>query len=229
MAANPIYKFKAELMDTKLKIWREFEVANDIPMSRFGYIMMSMFNMAGGHLFRFEVPCAANFKICTGEHINAEENQKALKVIENSSPICYIEIPTPYDDFEPKYKTLDAKKTKLKNVLSEANETMFFNYDFGDDWQIKLTLENVYMDKATHGRNFPRVLAGEGLGIIEDCGGVGGLEDLDIAFQEKSGEQYEQYCEWLGRKELDLKRFNLEALNYVVKQATAIFKESYEL
>jgi len=43
----------------------------------------------------------------------------------------------------------------------------------------------------------PRALEGAGFGIVEDVGGVGGLEQLVKALKNKKGKEYEMYKEWL--------------------------------
>ncbi|MFI3227808.1 MAG: plasmid pRiA4b ORF-3 family protein, partial [Clostridia bacterium] len=113
-------------------------------------------------------------------------------------------------------------------IITEVGENMVFNYDFGDNWEIKLTLKEIYIDNKLHGREFPRVLDGEGYGIIEDCGGVGGLENLIRAFELKSGEEFEEYCQWIGRKDIDFKSFDKRYFAMVAKSANAIFKDAYE-
>ncbi len=113
-------------------------------------------------------------------------------------------------------------------MLTEVNENIIFNYDFGYNWNIKLTLLDIYTDKETHGREFPRVLSGQGLGIIEDCGGVGGLEDMIKTYTKRSGEEYENYVEWLDKKEIDFNKFDKDDLTYFAKCANIWFKESYE-
>ena len=72
------------------------------------------------------------------------------------------------------------------------------------------------------------VLAGEGYGIIEDCGGTGGLEQLAAAFRQKSGDDYENYREWLGRDESDLTAFDLDDMNLRLKKVPRIYMELYE-
>ena len=39
MASHPIYQFYAELDDYKPKIWRRFQVSDDITAARLGYII----------------------------------------------------------------------------------------------------------------------------------------------------------------------------------------------
>ena len=74
----------------------------------------------------------------------------------------------------------------------------------------------------------PRVLAGEGYGIVEDCGGPGGLEQLAKAFKRKRGPQYEEYCEWRGVDDLDLFSFDLDDMNYRLKKVPRIYADAYE-
>lgn len=93
----------------------------------------------------------------------------------------------------------------FRSVLGASpGKQLSMEYDFGDGWEVKLILEAVIEDKELPGRELPRVLEGEGYGIIEDCGGSGGLERIAEVFQKKSGEEYEELRAWLGRDDLDL-------------------------
>ena len=51
---------------------------------------------------------------------------------------------------------------------------MAFEYDYGDDWRINLILEKCEKLEIS-ATELPRVITGEGFGIIEDCGGVAEL------------------------------------------------------
>ncbi len=77
-------------------------------------------------------------------------------------------------------------------------------------------------------KDFPKILEGEGFGIIEDCGGVSGLADLANAFKMKKGEQYLELSLWLGVDTLDLKTFDLEDMKFRLKKMPKIYKEIYE-
>ena len=105
---------------------------------------------------------------------------------------------------------------------------MEFQYDFGDNWRFNIVLEKIFQDENITGRELPRVIEGEGFGIIEDCGGTMGLEDIKKSFEIKRGKDYEMYSNWLGIEELDLDKFDLEDLNFRLKKLPRIFKDSYE-
>ena len=230
MASQPIYQFYAELVDYEPKIWRRFQVMNNITMAKLGYIVMTMFEMHASHLFWFDVPVVDNFRKCIGDHINNDINGKVVDIFKGRPELAKLRVELPSeDDFsEFEGRTLDAAETKVKNVLTKEMETMMFLYGFGDGWEIQVVLEEIFEDKELSGKELPRVLAGEGYGIIEDCGGPGVLEQLAKAFQKKKGPQYEEYCEWLGVDDLDLFSFDLDDMNYRLKKVPRIYADAYE-
>lgn len=71
---------------------------------------------------------------------------------------------------------MDACSSKLYKVLENEGDRASMQYDYGDGWEITLTVEKIFQDAELPGKELPRVLEGEGYGIIEDCGGTGGLE-----------------------------------------------------
>lgn len=105
---------------------------------------------------------------------------------------------------------------------------MSFTYDYGDNWQVAITLEKIIVDKELPGKELPRVLEGEGFGIIEDCGGSYGLEELLKAFKKKKGKQYDEYCDWLGVTDLDLSTFDINDINFRLKKVPRIYTDVYE-
>ena len=89
-------------------------------------------------------------------------------------------------------------------------------------------LEEVFEDSELPGKELPRVLEGQGFGIIEDCGGPAGLEHLREVFQQKSSPEYQSMREWLGTSEVDLSVFDLQDLNFRLKKLPRIFRDLYE-
>lgn len=206
MASQPIYQFYAELYDYEPKMWRRFQTLNNVTMARLGYIVMTLFEMQASHLFNFEVPFD-------------EKPELAKSRIELQNE--YI-----FNEFEG--SIMDAAKTKVKGVLNHETETMNFYYDYGDGWEIKLTLEKIFEDKELPGKELPRVLEGEGFGIIEDCGGPGGLEEIVKAYRKKKGSRYQEYSEWLGMEDLDLSTFDRDDMNFRLKKIPRIYSDIYE-
>ena len=70
-----------------------------------------------------------------------------------------------------------AEDYKISDLVRNAGEQLRFFYDYGDDWTIRLKLEDI-LDDEKHSGLLPYVLKGKGAGIIEDCGGVWALNDM---------------------------------------------------
>ena len=190
-ASEPVFKLYAELADFKPKMWRRFYVPMDYTMEQLAFILMAMFNMSGSHLYSFMVP-----------------NQD-------------MDIGCELDSMgfgDP--STHAASEVTLKDVFDGGDSRFTFVYDFGDDWEVKVKLEKFGTIAPVANKDLPYIDSGAGFGIIEDCGGVYGLEDIAEAFKSKTGEQYEEYREWLGMDEsedLDLTTFDRDKVNDTIK------------
>ena len=115
--------------------------------------------------------------------------------------------------------------TELGAAVQEVSvDTITFAYDFGDGWTFPIRLEEIIDDKV-YEEVSPLILDGEGLGIIEDVGGVGAMSDCIKAFEKKSGEDY---SEWLGLKDLDITYFNKCAVNKSLKDEIKAIDKAYK-
>lgn len=232
MASNPIYEFHAQLRDYQPKMWRRFQVVNNITMARLGYILMTLFEMQASHLFRIEVPFRENLSTSIRERMGDKEYNQLFA----DDPFNDIEVNGIFeiitDDTylyrDEDEKVYDMTEHKLKHVITQPLSKLVFVYDFGDNWIVDVTLERIFKDDGLPGRFLPRVLEGEGYGIIEDCGGVGGLEDLAKAFKKRKGKQYNTYREWLGLNDLDLERFDINDMNFRLLKVPRIYSDIYE-
>ena len=232
MASHPIYQFYAELDDYKPKIWRRFQVTDDITVARLGYIIQVLFEMTASHLMAIEVPHGENFRANWRREYSNMEESTFLLLAEKSNYVRRYEIPNeelePFEDPHREVLIEDATKTRLRHAIYVPNDKLTFNYDFGDDWWVSLTLERIFEDKELPGSELPRVLEGKGFGIVEDVGGTGGLEDLAKAFKKKKGADYKQFSEWLGVKDFDMAAFDLDDMNFRLKKIPRIYKQCYE-
>jgi hypothetical protein len=226
MASHPIYQFKAELSDYKPLIWRRFQVSNDISLARLAYIVLTMFEMEANHLFAVEVYARRNMLRVLKEEVPGRREEDLLAYCPLNEIIRY-EIAVMEND-NPDYETFDPVGEKLRYAVSHTGDELSVEYDFGDGWRVLLKLEEVFEDKELPGKELPRVLAGEGFGIIEDCGGPDGLKQLARSFAKKKGADYEENREWLGVDNLNLEAFDLEDMNFRVKKIPRIYADLYE-
>lgn len=231
MASHPIYQFYAELDDYEPKIWRRFQVMNDVTFAKLGYILMTLFEMQASHLFRIETYAYSRrlmdrIKDIAGGN-QPEDDPEIMEMMDKMLLFEIIDEET--GEFAPENVTLlDAAFTKIGTVIKEEGWELTFVYDFGDNWEVNLVVEKIIQDKALPGRELPRVLTGEGYGIIEDCGGAGGLEELAKAYKKKKGSAYKAYSEWLGRDDLDLETFDIDDMNFRIKKVPRIYRDIYE-
>lgn len=202
MASHPIYQIYSRLEDIELKIWRRFEVMDNITVARLGYILMTMYEMEASHLFSFEkVDQSGGASLSFRYELPSEEND------------------------DP--NSIDATKTKVKSLFGK-NDTVTFLYDFGDGWEISLICEKIIYDSGIPGKMLPRVVEGEGYGIIEDCGGTGGLEEIALAYKTGEGEAYDHFVEWMGLKDFDIDFFEKDDMNFRLLKVPRIYRDIYE-
>lgn len=227
MASQPIYQFYSELSGYKPKIWRRFQVFGNITMARLGYILMTLYEMQAEHFFHMVYPMQENF----------EREMKGKHILKNiptlSEKVWRFEVDDGENFFPeemPEGEHLsDATAYNIRSVLgTSVGNLLFMEYDFGDGWEVRLTLEDIFEDKELPGRELPRVLEGEGYGIIENCGGPYGLQQIAEAFQKRRGEEYENFREWLNRDDLDLSSFDLADMNFRLKKIPRIYRDLYE-
>lgn len=230
MASQPIYQLYAELCDYEPKMWRRFQILNNITVARLGYIIMTMFEMQASHLFCFDVPVADNYNKHMGDHILYDKYGNVIDIFNGRPDLAKlrVELQDEFGTIGFEGSIMDAAETKIKHVINHEQDTMIFSYDYGDGWQITLTLERIFEDKALPGRELPRVLEGNGYGIIEDCGGPGGLEEIAKVFKKKKGSQYQEYCKWLNVEYLDLSVFDIDDMNFRLKKVPRIYADAYE-
>lgn len=192
-----IWQVYAELYHYKPKMWRRFLIPDNLTMGELASVIMTMFRMEDKHLWSFQIPSNRNKIEVLGYKEERSEFTDFLMAMRCKQP--------------PKKHY--AFRTKMKKVISEENKKFQFLYDFGDDWEIKLKIEKFDVDVDASKTQVPQVLKGEGYGILEDCGGIGGLLEIREVLIEKSGEEYENLCEWLDTNELNLDAFNVDQIN----------------
>lgn len=120
-----------------------------------------------------------------------------------------------------------ANEWTLNQAFSTEGIDLSLEYDFGDGWEIKLTLENCQQEEVSL-VSLPRILEGEGFGIVEDVGGTAGLKYIANVLQNNRHAEYQDIVTWLDSSELDLEKFDLEDMNFRIKKLLRVYRDSYE-
>ena len=163
MASKESYQLDAELKGYSPKISRRFEVVSNITIARLGYILMTLFEMQVSHLFCFDVPFSENYRIRMAKTYSQEDLDKLTKAFFEENPVyknLRLELINERSYHAPDAK--DATKALLKNTINQVGERLRCTYDFGDNWEIDITLHTVSVDTESPNAEFPRTLEGSG-------------------------------------------------------------------
>ncbi|MCC6349613.1 MAG: plasmid pRiA4b ORF-3 family protein [Candidatus Eisenbacteria bacterium] len=88
------------------------------------------------------------------------------------------------------------KKVMLSQVLRSPNDSLVYEYDFGDGWEHSVVLEQVM--EAEPGGKYPYVVEGKRACPPEDCGGIGGYEHLLKVLADPRHPEHVDMVEWVG-------------------------------
>ncbi|HEX4099486.1 MAG TPA: plasmid pRiA4b ORF-3 family protein [Pseudonocardiaceae bacterium] len=120
----------------------------------------------------------------------------------------------------------DAATTTLDEVAPRAGGRFGYTYDFGDDWEHGITVEDVGLAKP--GLAYPRCVTGRRACPPEDCGGIWGYEHLLEILADAGHDEHAERVQWLGLDsagEFDPAFFSLEQANKQLSRlATVLVK-----
>ena len=108
---------------------------------------------------------------------------------------------------------VDEKKFRLDKVAPHTDATFQYVYDFGDNWEHDVLIEQIMPSK--RGQKYPTCLAGERRCPPEYVGSVWGYQDFLEAVRDPKHEEHEHYLGWVGG-EFDPESFDIDATNGVL-------------
>lgn len=124
---------------------------------------------------------------------------------------CFTEFPGEVDTLKPSGREVLSKYAKKKG------DTFTYIYDWGDDWEHVLVLEDPKVDSATLSR---ALICTKGANACppEDVGGILGYKDFCKAMAKPKLAKNKELVEWYGMpfnpKEFDMAEINLELNKY---------------
>ena len=96
------------------------------------------------------------------------------------------------DAFEP----MNSERTKLSTLLRHDKDSLHYEYDFGDGWSHKITLEKTLpFDPKI---SLQMCVKGARSCPPEDCGGPWGYTHLLEVMSDPMHEEHEELSEWVG-------------------------------
>ncbi len=105
-------------------------------------------------------------------------------------------------------------KVRLSQVLAGPGDRLRYTYDFGDDWEHDIVVEEALL--AEPGETYPSCVAGKGACPPDDCGGAGGYTHLKEVLADPSRLEHLDTLDWLGLdagEDFDPKEFSVAEVN----------------
>lgn len=103
-------------------------------------------------------------------------------------------------------------RIKIDDYLKKHRQILY-RYDFGDDWRIKVVLEDIVED---YYFGFPTLLDGEGMAPPEDVGGPPGYEEFLKIYQNPAHPEYLSTYAWAEK--MDFLPLDLDEVNDRLKR-----------
>lgn len=167
-----IYKFKLSIKGITPKIWRRVQVPENYTFLDLHKTIQAVMNWEDYHLHEFEI-----------ENPKTGELDKIGKADDDCETFC-----------EP---LVQENKAKLSKYFTPDNKVALYRYDFGDNWEVKVRLEEILPKK--QGVKYPACTAGKRAAVPEDIGGIWGYEEMLEILKDPEHEEYEHTVAWLGK------------------------------
>jgi hypothetical protein len=149
-----LFRVRVDLRRSKPRIWRRLELRSDLTLDVVHRVLQTAFSWTDTHLWKFSL----------GGDPFSRTGQSFLcpwDVEEGES----------WDD-----GGLPASEVRLDETMQDAGDVLSYVYDYGDNWELTLRLEDV--SAAAADAPSAVVLTGRRAAPPEDCGGVTGGAEL---------------------------------------------------
>jgi hypothetical protein len=112
------------------------------------------------------------------------------------------------DDFDE--TVVDEAAVTLGNAVGTRTKRFLYVYDFGDNWEHEVAVENIVAGNS--GSDRPLCLGGKRHRPPEDCGGPPGYQNFLEAVRDPGHQEHEAMLEWVGGS-FDAEAFDIAAVN----------------
>jgi hypothetical protein len=163
---NKVYQFKISLKEIRPEIWRRIQVPQNYTFWDLHVAIQDVMGWLDYHLHVFRIPEPS------------------------SNEMHEIGIP------EYELDSLPGWELAISDYFSKGNNSVEYEYDFGDSWQHEIVLEQILPRDS--GSKYPKCIAGERACPPEDCGGVWGYQEFLEAIMDLNHEEHERMLEWVG-------------------------------
>jgi len=113
-----------------------------------------------------------------------------------------------YGDPDSLEDAASQSRLTVKGIKRLGIKRFTYTYDFGDDWEHVIDIE----DKPAAEGPVPRCTGGKRAAPPEDCGGIWGYQELLAVLADPEHPDHEEQSEWYGA-DRDPNAFDLDAVN----------------
>ena len=203
LSGEPIFSCKAVKLKVTLRlenhnVWRELMVPLNITFKQLHKVLQAAFDWKDYHLHEFYIydKKVSADDLSFFDYPYLEDSFKPIVNLVCSEEAFYYENEIPMEM---------ESGIKLSTYLPA---TVIYNYDFGDDWQHIIEVDEIIED---YDKNYPVCLDGEGKTPPEDVGGTGGYESFLEIMDDQDHPDHEQMKQWVqgqGYSEFDVEEIN---------------------
>jgi hypothetical protein len=186
-----VFRVRFDLDHVRPPVWRRLELTSDLTLAELHEILQAALGWTDSHLHHFQA--------------GPKRDHRVLPFLND------------WDEEEGEEGTHE-RDVRLDQVLDGPGDRLFYEYDFGDGWEHTIRLEEVTPYDGSGPR--ARVTGGRRACPPEDCGGVGGYEDILQALADPTsatGHQRE-LLDWLP-EDYDPDDFSVEGADEWVQVA----------
>ncbi len=180
-----LYQFKIQLDGISPAIWRRLLIPSDLLLSDLHKVIQTTMGWENAHLHQFE------------KHDR-------------------FYLPRMQDDWTwNEMDNVDYAGMKVSDLLKEEQDSVNYEYDFGDSWNHSILLEKITDNPM--GRKNPICLAGARNCPPEDCGGTWGYEHFLQVIGNPKHKEHDEILEWMG-EDFDPEYFSADEVNNLLKR-----------
>ena len=195
------FVFKITLNDSKPRIWRRIIVPANYTFFDLHCAIQDAMGWTDSHLHAFRLDT---------------RSQPKAKRPSGSAKIISIELPNPEMDAFDAVSSKDEREEKIADWFPARMKQCTYEYDFGDGWTHTIAFEREM--PLTKGEEYPQCVAGKNACPPDDCGGLGGYDNLQEILKDPKHEEHEDMLEWLcidSPEEFDPSRFDLSEIEFI--------------
>ncbi len=213
------YIIRIELIGSKPLIWRKIIMPAGSTFNKLHETIQGVTNFQSGylsesyHLFEFDLgdTIVTNSEEAYLEHQHYKKNKKMYEDRLKTLPEEILEFEI-YHQERIKIETRKPTTVKIDKHL-ERDKEIKYNYDFGDDWEILILLEEIVDD---YYFGYPTLLDGRETAPPEDVGGLHGFYEFLKIYNDEKHPENKNIKEWA--KSQYFREYDPDYINSVLKQ-----------